>query len=458
MSDETYYTVLNIKETASASEIKTAYRDLIKQIHPDTVANLAPYLRKIAEDKAKELTEAYTVLSNSSKRREYDRQLAEYRHQNAPQAPPQPTPPPPTHSQQPASQSASSFGYCNRCGTSLHASGFCPKCNKFAVPVASPPQPKVDHWLGYNWAPLMRWAREHPILALAIPLFVAWVIGVAVSGNDTSSHLDSNCPPSQRVEVNGHFVCQQVAVQPSQTPTNSGAASPAAAGFTVVSGESAPSKATVSVSGAYLGTVHNTTVNLSSTFTVVVHQKKGGLLDGCMEVKLPLYGSGVLRGTIRGSHVSFAVADITFDGDVSKTGITGSYVVTRREGNQLGDFRLTKQTEGKGSYSCVDGAVAEFEVTDTPPKPKLAVKSPAVTYAIVRYGATIYNRCAFLPIENYRRCDYGPEEVAELKQGDRVRVLSPLTRAQNGDDIYKVRTQQGWEGWIKSEDIFLEPQ
>jgi hypothetical protein len=61
-------------------------------------------------------------------------------------------------------------------------------------------------------------------------------------------------------------------------------------------------------------------------------------------------------------------------------------------------------------------------------------------------------------MENAGRCDFGPEEVAELKQGDRVKVLSPLTRAQSGDDIYKVRTQQGWEGWIKAEGITLESQ
>ena len=94
MSDETYYTVLNLKETASISEIKTAYRDLIRQVHPDTITNLAPYLRKIAEDKAKEINEAYSVLSNSSKRRDYDNQLAAYRRQSASQAPPTPQPTP----------------------------------------------------------------------------------------------------------------------------------------------------------------------------------------------------------------------------------------------------------------------------------------------------------------------------------------------------------------------------
>lgn len=166
-----------------------------------------------------------------------------------------------------------------------------------------------------------------------------------------------------------------------------------------------------------------------------------------------------MRGSIRGSHVNFVVADITFQGEVSKTGIAGSYVVTRVDGNQLGDFRLSKRTAANTSYSCSDGAVVEFEVVDSPPKPK-PVKTPAATSAVVtgRYGATIYKRCAFLPLENYGRCNYGPEEVAELKQGDRVRILSPLTRAQSGDDIYKVRTQQGWEGWARAEDITLEHQ
>jgi hypothetical protein len=74
------------------------------------------------------------------------------------------------------------------------------------------------------------------------------------------------------------------------------------------------------------------------------------------------------------------------------------------------------------------------------------------------YGATLYKRCAFLPIENYGRCNWGPEEVAKLKQGDRVKIVSPLTRAQSGDDIYKVRTQQGWEGWVRDKDIIVEPQ
>ena len=149
MSDDTYYTILNVKETASSAEIKTAYRDLIRQVHPDTIASLGPYLRKMAEDKAKEINEAYSILSDSSKRRDYDRQLAEYRRQNASQAHP------PQQSSSQAASGTSSRLCCSRCGTALHVSGFCPNC--------------AARWIGYVVALLVRWSREHPILfSLAI--------------------------------------------------------------------------------------------------------------------------------------------------------------------------------------------------------------------------------------------------------------------------------------------------
>ena len=163
MSDDTYYTVLNVPETASLSEIKGAYRDLIRQVHPDTISNLAPYLRRIAEEKAKEITEAYSVLSSSNKRQEYDEQLAAYRRQTNAD-----TPPPP-HTQQASSQS-SSGPYCSMCGTSLSAGGFCSKCNQFTTPQQTK----------YNWAFLKRWSQEHPILAFAISGFFLWLIATMV--------------------------------------------------------------------------------------------------------------------------------------------------------------------------------------------------------------------------------------------------------------------------------------
>jgi hypothetical protein len=480
MSDETYYTVLNVKETASTVEIKTAYRDLIKQVHPDTIANLAPYLRKIAEDKAKEITEAYGVLSNPSKRRDYDRQLAAYRHQTTPSPQATPTPQSPPTPQQPSQcpicgrSDGGHFAACVNSRTSQSSTSSGPAATT-PKPAATP---KVIKRLGYNWGPLLDWAGEHPIMVVV--LFIAAVFGFAALFSDTNTPQSANPTPvtnSAKAASTGPYSAYPCDFRDKVSPIDGKPCSerqtqsvPAPQGAFGLSDldekkpdifDEVAAKPTVSVSGTYIGTVHNQTANLSSTFTVVIHQTKAGLFEGCAEVKPPLYGSGVLRGSIRGSHVNFVVADITFQGDASKTGITGSYVVSRQEGNQLGDFRLSKQTGTKASYGCADGAVLEFEISDSPtPTTKPVAKTPTARFAVVtgRDGATVYKRCAFLPLENYGRCNYGPEEVAELKRGDRVRILSPLTRAQNGDDIYKVKTQQGWEGWARAEDITLEPQ
>lgn len=94
MSDETYYEVLGVSETATTFEIRVAYRDLLKKIHPDTVSTLSPELRRIAEDATKEVNEAHSVLSDGGKRIRYDRDLADHRRQSAPPAPPNSQNPP----------------------------------------------------------------------------------------------------------------------------------------------------------------------------------------------------------------------------------------------------------------------------------------------------------------------------------------------------------------------------
>ena len=479
MSDETYYTVLSVKETASPLEIKTAYRDLIKQVHPDTITNLAPYLRRIAEDKAKEITEAYTVLSNSSKRREYDRQLAAYRRQNAPQAPPSPPPTTPRSTQHAAS--TSSGPYCNRCGTPLYVGGLCPTCNKFTTPVAAPPA-KTVRWLGYNWAPLIRWTREHPMLTATMTVLAIFCFSIFYSESNVPQQVESKTPvftnhaeaaskgDYSEYPCDFHDKVSSIDGKPCKELQDTSVPAPPPR-VTVDAEPTTPqaSSATNGVSGVYAGTVHNQTVNLSSSFNVKILRPGAGALGGCVEIKPPLVGSGALRGSIRGTRVNFVVSDIAFQGTASKNVITGTYVVSRPDGQQLGDFRLTKQPSADGSYSCgADGTLTVVEpssrqYSDVPSGstilPRVA-KPHLSLYAVVNAGgdSTLYKRCAFLPMENAGRCDFGPEEVAELKQGDRVKVLSPLTRAQSGDDIYKVRTQQGWEGWIKAEGITLESQ
>ncbi len=80
---ETYYTVLGVPRSATATEIKAAYRELMRQVHPDAVPNASPYWRKLAEEKAKEINEAYQVLSDSAKRRQYDQLLDAYQQAHA---------------------------------------------------------------------------------------------------------------------------------------------------------------------------------------------------------------------------------------------------------------------------------------------------------------------------------------------------------------------------------------
>ena len=62
-----YYETLGVKKGASEEEIKKAYRKLARQYHPD--ANPGD---KSAEERFKEIQEAYSVLSDAEKRKQYD--------------------------------------------------------------------------------------------------------------------------------------------------------------------------------------------------------------------------------------------------------------------------------------------------------------------------------------------------------------------------------------------------
>ncbi len=65
--EKDYYRVLGVPETASAKEIKSAYRKLSRQYHPDTNAS-----DPSAEERFKEVSAAYDVVGDPAKRKEYD--------------------------------------------------------------------------------------------------------------------------------------------------------------------------------------------------------------------------------------------------------------------------------------------------------------------------------------------------------------------------------------------------
>jgi len=67
MPGKDYYAMLGVLKTASADEIKKAYRKLAMKYHPDRNKG-----NKGAEDKFKDISEAYAVLSDKEKRKQYD--------------------------------------------------------------------------------------------------------------------------------------------------------------------------------------------------------------------------------------------------------------------------------------------------------------------------------------------------------------------------------------------------
>src|ERR1700693_150468 len=68
MNYKDYYQVLGVAKNASEKDIKSAYRRLARKWHPD--AN--PKNPKEAEEKFKEIAEAYEVLGDPEKRKKYD--------------------------------------------------------------------------------------------------------------------------------------------------------------------------------------------------------------------------------------------------------------------------------------------------------------------------------------------------------------------------------------------------
>jgi curved DNA-binding protein len=79
-----YYETLGVSKTATADEIRTAFRKLARKHHPDVAKD-----KKAAEEKFKEINEAYEVLSDPEKRKKYDQLGADWNRPGGFQPPPE---------------------------------------------------------------------------------------------------------------------------------------------------------------------------------------------------------------------------------------------------------------------------------------------------------------------------------------------------------------------------------
>ena len=79
-----YYETLGVPKTAGDDEIRSAFRKLARKYHPDVAKD-----KKAAEEKFKEINEAYEVLSDPEKRKKYDQLGADWNRPGGFQPPPQ---------------------------------------------------------------------------------------------------------------------------------------------------------------------------------------------------------------------------------------------------------------------------------------------------------------------------------------------------------------------------------
>jgi tetratricopeptide (TPR) repeat protein len=76
MNETNYYKVLGVSENATLQEIRKAYLNLSKELHPDRLSsNTNPSLKKLAEERLKLVNEAYDTLKDKASRLAYDESL-----------------------------------------------------------------------------------------------------------------------------------------------------------------------------------------------------------------------------------------------------------------------------------------------------------------------------------------------------------------------------------------------
>ena len=105
---------------------------------------------------------------------------------------------------------------------------------------------------------------------------------------------------------------------------------------------------TPELSGNYTGTVHNATADLDAIFNVQMISSNG-TIKGCMQVGMPLVGTGPIVGTLNGDTFQFKLREpgmqIQFEGTRIGQTVKGKYVVNGdASARQTGDFTLRQDS------------------------------------------------------------------------------------------------------------------
>ena len=122
MNGQTHYEVLGVSEHATHDELKRSYRRLAMEYHPDRNATPGANARFVA------INEAYQVLSDALKRRQYDRRLAQirqgYTSPPIPQVWPTATPTEPKSTVQPETEFSEAYFHAKRTPAKRNAAEF----------------------------------------------------------------------------------------------------------------------------------------------------------------------------------------------------------------------------------------------------------------------------------------------------------------------------------------------
>ena len=374
-----HYETLGVRRSASSEEIKTAYRRLVRNYHPDKLPPGTPELvKRDAAEKFLVIQHAFDVLS-TSERFHYDRSLNV---EEVPwsSSPATPTPPP---------SAPSEAIYCRECGSQLDGR-VCPRCTKR--------QSSVLFRFGRGLSNYGDFLRTHSSVAFLWVVFFTVGLGVAIITPQSGFYADGT-PWDAAVcsefltfftiglviiifkngiggiwrgierlctsrPFTGTLAVQLTilavlsllvgATQSSPKATTPRPASLASAPYQAVSPDAqavAPQFATTQhaptqMSGQFTGAVVNTTSNLEASAELALQQTNGAL-TGCFVVFRPLYGSGQVTGSVHGAAFAFVAkspdSDITFTGHRDGENLNGTYVVTRGGiGLQNGTFKLSR--------------------------------------------------------------------------------------------------------------------